>query len=91
MLIRNKNTRPPDCSYSGDRVFSFHDSFISKPGRHLQHVDADLLWIIIQTDAENTWPIRYQYPTIQLVGLVLLVLLIFLVGYRLHNYLNYTQ
>ena len=59
--------------------FSFHNSFIPELGQHLQHVDADLLRIIVQTGADNAQPVRCQDPAMQLVGLVLLVLLIFLI------------
>ena len=59
--------------------FSFYDSFIPELGQHLQHVDADLLRIIIKTGADDTKAIRRQYPSMQLVGLVLLILLIFFI------------
>ena len=54
------------------------EAFTPELRQHLQHVDADLLRIIVQTGADDTEAIRCQYPTMQLVGLVLLVLLIFI-------------
>ena len=54
----------------------FHYSFIPELGQHLQHVDADLLGIIVQTGADDAEAVRCQYPAMQLVGLVLLVFLI---------------
>ena len=68
--------------------FSFHNSFIPELGQHLQHVDADLLRIIIQTGADDAEAVRCQYPAMQLVVLVLLVLLIFLIRYLLHDSLQ---
>ena len=65
-----------------------NDSFIPELGQHLQHVDADLLWVIIQTSTDGAKAVRCQYPTMQLVGLVLLVLLIFLIRYLLHDSLR---
>jgi hypothetical protein len=56
-----------------------HNSFIPELSQHLQHVDADLLRIIIQTGADDAKAIWRQYPAMQLVSLVLLVLLIFLI------------
>ena len=64
--------------------FSFHDSFIPELRQHLQHMDADLLRIVIQTGADDTEAVWCQYPTMQLVGLVLLVLLIFLIRNLFH-------
>ena len=61
-----------------------NDSFIPELGQHLQHVDADLLRIIIQTGADDAEAVRCQYPAMQLVGLVLLVLLIFLIRNLFH-------
>ena len=62
-----------------------HDSFILELGQRLQHVDADLLWIIVQTGTDEPKPIQCQDPAMQLVGLVLLVLLIFLIRYLFHG------
>ena len=59
--------------------WSVYDSFIPELGQHLQHVDAELLWIIVQTGADDTETVRCQYPAMQLVSLVLLVFLIFLI------------
>ena len=47
-------------------------------------MDADLLRIIIKTGADDAEAVRGQYPAMQLVGLVLLVLFIFLILYLLH-------
>ena len=52
-----------------------HDTLIPELGQHLQHVDTDLLRIIIQTGADDAKAIWRQYPAMQLVSLVLLVLL----------------
>lgn len=52
-----------------------NDSFISELGQHLQYVNTDLLRIMIQTGADNADAVRQQYPAMQLVGLVMLVLL----------------
>jgi len=65
--------------------FSFYDTFIPELCQHLQHVDADLLRIIVQTSAYDAETVRGQYPAMQFVGLVLLVLLIFLIRYLLHT------
>ena len=62
-----------------------NDSFIPELGQHLQHVDADLLWVIIQTSTDDAKAVRFQDAAMQLVGLVLLVLLIFLIRYLLHD------
>jgi len=62
-----------------------NDSFIPELGQHLQHVDADLLWVIIQTSTDDAKAVRCQDAAMQLVGLVLLVLLIFLIRYLLHD------
>ena len=70
---------------------SEYDPFVSELGQHLQHVDADLLRIVIQTGADDAEAVRCQYPAMQLVGLVLLVLLIFLIGYLLHDDLRFVQ
>ena len=64
---------------------SIYKTFTSELGQHLQHVLADLLWIIIQTGADDAEAARCQYPAMQLIGLVLLVLLIFLIGYLLQG------
>ena len=56
--------------------------------QHLQHVYANLLRIVVQTGADDAEAIRCQYPAMQLVSLVLLVLLIFLVRYLLHGNLR---
>ena len=64
------------------------DAFIPELGQHLQHVDANLLRIIIQTGADDAEAVRCQYPAIQLIGLVLLVLLIFLIRNLLHGLLR---
>ena len=69
-------------------VLSFYDSFILELCHHLQHVDADLLRIIIQTGTDDTEAVWCQYPTMQFVSLVLLVLLIFLIRYLLHGNLH---
>ena len=53
--------------------------FISELGQHLQHVDADLLWIVVQPRADEAEAVRRQDAAMQLVRLVLLVLLIFLI------------
>ena len=45
---------------------SFHDSFIPELGQHLQHVDADLLRLIIQTGADDAEAVWCQYPPMQL-------------------------
>ena len=63
---------------------SFHNSFIPELGQHLQHVDADLLRIIIQTGADDAETVRRQDAAMQLVGLILLILLIFFIRYLLH-------
>ena len=55
---------------------SINDSFTPELGQHLRHVDANLLRIIVQTGTDEAEAIRCQYPAMQLVGLVLLVLLI---------------
>ena len=62
-------------------VFNYdvEEAFISELRNHLQHVDADLLRIVVQTGADDAEAIRCQYPAMQFVGLVLLVPLIFLV------------
>lgn len=66
---------------------SFHNSFISELGQHLQHVLADLLRIIIQTGTDDTEAVRCQYPAMQLVGLVSLLSFIFFIRYLLHDIL----
>ena len=48
-------------------------------------MDADLLWIIIQTGADDAEAIWRQDTAMQLIGLVLLVLLIFLIRYLLNQ------
>ena len=67
---------------------SINNTFIPEFGKHLQHMNADLLRIVIQTGADDTEAVWCQYPTMQLVGLVLLVLLIFLIRYLLDEYLR---
>ena len=64
---------------------SLYDSSIPELRQHLQHVNTNLLRIIIQTGADDAEPIRSQYPAMQLVGLVLLVPLIVFIGYLLHG------
>ena len=59
--------------------FSFHNSFIPELGHHLQHVDANLLRIIVQTSADDAEAVRRQDAAMQLVDLVLLILLIFFI------------
>ena len=81
----NKKTVPLNHHRLRGTVLLFHDSFTPELCQHLQHVDADLLWIIIQTGADDAETIRCQNPAMQLVGLVLLVLLIFLVRYLFHG------
>ena len=62
------------------RRFSlFNDTFIPELRHHLQHVNADLPRIIIKPGADYTEAIWRQYPAMQSVGLILLVLLIFLI------------
>ncbi|MDO4867335.1 MAG: hypothetical protein Q4C10_12365 [Clostridia bacterium] len=61
------------------------EAFIPEFGQHLQHVNTNLLRIIVQTGADDAEAVRCQYPPMQLVGLVLLVLLIFLIRYLLHG------
>ena len=36
-----------------------NDSFIPELGQHLQHVDADLLWVIIQTSTDDAKAVRW--------------------------------
>ena len=50
-------------------------TFIPELGQHLQHVNTDLLRIIVQTGADDAEAVWYQNPAMQLIGLVLLVLL----------------
>ena len=47
--------------------------------------NTDLLRIIIQTGTDDAEAVRGQYPAMQLVDLVLLVLLIFVIRYLLHD------
>ena len=68
--------------------FSFHNSFIPELGHHLQHVDANLLRIIVQTGADDPEAVRCQDPAMQLVALVLLVGFIFLICDLLHSVLH---
>ena len=49
---------------------SFNNSFIPELGQHLQHVEADLLWIIIQTGTDDTEAVWCQNPAMQPVGLI---------------------
>lgn len=67
---------------------SINYAFIPELGQPLQHVLSDLLRIIIQTGADDAEAIRYQDTAMQLVGQVLLILLIFLIGYLLHGNLQ---
>ena len=67
---------------------SIEDPFTFELCQYLQHVDAYLLRIIVQTGTDDAEAVRCQYPAMQLVGLVLLVLLIFLIGYLLHGILR---
>ena len=67
---------------------SINYAFIPELGQPLQHVLSDLLRIIIQTGADDAEAARCQYPAMQLVGLVLLVPLIFFIGYLLHGNLS---
>ena len=62
-------------------VFNYNveEAFIPELGQHLQHVDADLLWVITQTGTDDAEAIRCQNPAMQPVGLILLVFLIFLI------------
>ena len=65
---------PRDLSHFKEDVFSsshdtlivvvvlFLDSFIPELGQHLQHVDADLLRIIIQPCADDAKTVQCQYP-----------------------------
>ena len=64
---------------------SINYAFIPELRQHLQHVNTNLLQIIIQTGADDAEAARCQYPAMQLIGLVLLVLLIFLIRYLLHG------
>ena len=54
-------------------------TFTPELGHHLQHVDADLLRLIVQTGTDDAEAVRCQSPAMQLVGLVLLVLLVLLI------------
>ena len=75
-------TTPDHRFIAGDReFFLFYHTFIPELGQHLQHVDADLLRIIIQPCTDDTETVRRQNAAMQLVGLVLLVLLIFFIRY----------
>ena len=49
---------------------TLHSTIPSLPelGQHLQHVDADLLWIIVLTGADDAEAVRRQYPAMQLIG-----------------------
>ena len=67
--------KAPGHDTTDERVLSFHDSFISELVQLLQHVLADLFRIIVQTSANDAKPIQCQYPAMQLVGLVLLILI----------------
>ena len=59
-------------------------TFIPELGQHLQHVDANLFRIIIQTGADDAEAVWRQDAAMQLVCLILLVLLLFLIRYLLH-------
>ena len=83
--LMNKKTVPLNHHRLRGTVLLFHDSFTPELCQHLQHVDADLLWIIIQTGADDAETIRCQNPAMQLVVQVLLVFLIFLIQYLLHT------
>ena len=63
--------------------FLIHDSFIPELGKHLQHMLSDSFRVIIESGTDNSQTVRRQYPAMQLVGLVLLILLIFLIRYLL--------
>ena len=91
ILVLNAKELPAIGFITNNREFSFYNSFIPELGQHLQHVLADLLRIIIQTGADDAEAIRRQYPAMQLVGLVLLVLLIFLIRNLLHDDLRFVQ
>ena len=43
-------------------VLLFHDSLIPEFCQHIQHVDADLLRIVVQTGTDEAEAIRCQYP-----------------------------
>ena len=86
LLVNEESVKTYDV---GDRLFwSVYDSLIPELCQHLQHVYANLLRIVVQTGADDAEAIRCQYPAMQLVSLVLLVLLIFLVRYLLHGNLR---
>ena len=59
----------------------FHNTFIPELGQHLQHVDADLLRIIIQPCTYDAKAVRCQDATMQPVCLILLVLFVFFIRY----------
>jgi hypothetical protein len=65
--------------------FRTYDTLTSELRQHLQHMDTDLLRIVVQTGADDTKAVLCQYPAMQRVSLVLLVLLIFLIRYLLHG------
>ena len=64
--------------------FMTKKNHLSELRQHLQHVDADLLRVIIQPSADDAKAGRRQDAAMQLVGLILLVLFIFLIRYLLH-------
>ena len=64
---------------------SINNTFIPELRQHLQHVDANLLRIIVQTSADDAEAVRRQDAAMQLVDLVLLILLIFLIRYLPHG------
>ena len=65
--------------------FSFYDTFIPELGQHLQHVNADLLRIIIETSADDTKAVGRQDFALYLVALIPPELIIFFVRYLLHS------
>ena len=88
-LTANKNNVMKNSNHTEKENKTMRNTLkIPELGQHLQHVDADLLRIIVQTGADDTETVRCQYPTMQLVGLVLLVLLIFLIRNLLHGLLR---
>ena len=88
-LTANKNNVMKNSNHTEKENKTMRNTLkIPELGQHLQHVDTDLLRIVIQTSADDTEAVRCQYPAMQLVGLVLLILLIFLIRYLLHGSLR---
>jgi len=75
LIYRPQTNRAADIDVSCS-AFLFHDSLTPELGQHLQHVDADLLRIVVQPRTYYSEAVRRQDAAMQFVYLIPLVLLI---------------